>query len=92
MPDAERELRCDLIDEPPHRLRGEIDPERLGALADSIAAEGLHQAVGVCGPRADGRYVVGFGHRRLLAHRLLGRPTVRARVYPEGTDLLLIGS
>lgn len=89
---AELELPLVLIDEPPHRLRGAIDPARLGDLADSIAAEGLHQAIGVCGPDATGRYTIGYGHRRFLATRLLRRDRIRARVYPDGTDLLLIAS
>jgi ParB/RepB/Spo0J family partition protein len=76
------------INEPPHQLRETIDAEALGELADDIAGHGLLQPIGVCGPDSDHRYTIGFGHRRLLAHRLLGRDTIAARVWPQGTDLL----
>jgi len=78
-----------LIDEPEVPARDLIDPERLGALADSIAAEGLHQPIGIRGPSPAGRYVVVYGHRRLLAHRLLQWRTIDAKVLPWDTDPLL---
>lgn len=76
------------INPPPHQLRETIDAESLGALADDIGGHGLLQAIGVSGPDTGGRYTIGFGHRRFLAHQLLQRPDVRARVWPPGTDLL----
>lgn len=82
-------LRLELIDEPAHQLRQSIDPERLGELADSIAAEGLHQPLGVRGPTAAGRYEIVWGHRRLLAMRLLQLESTRARVFPHDYDPLL---
>jgi len=75
-----------LIDAPAVPLRESIDHEALGRLADSIAAEGLHQPVGVCGPSPAGRYRLAWGHRRLLAVRLLGRETISARVLPWDTQ------
>lgn len=78
-----------LILEPSHRLRGDIDPERLGELADSMAAEGLHQPIGVRGPRPDELFEIIWGHRRYLAAKLLLWPTIPARVFPPDTDPLL---
>ncbi len=84
-----RTLALDSIREPAHQLRERIAPEELGALADSIAAEGLHQPIGVRGPDASGQYEIVFGHRRLLAHRLLRRASIEARVFPPDYDPLL---
>jgi len=78
-----------LIDEPARPTRDSIDPERLGALADSIAAEGLHQPIGLRGPGPGGRYEVVWGHRRLLAVRLLRWPDIQARVHPWDYDPIL---
>jgi len=75
--------------EPSHRLRENIDAEKLGELADSIAAEGLHQPVGVRGPTESGQYEIIYGHRRFLAHELLRRETIAAKIYPVGYDPLL---
>lgn len=77
------------IREPAHQLRERIDPEALGQLADSIAAEGLHQPIGVRGPDAENVYEIVWGHRRYLAHKLLQRPTITARVFPQDYDPLL---
>lgn len=78
-----------LIREPEQQLRERIDPERLGELADSIAAEGLHQAIGVRGPLPDATYELIYGHRRYLAHKLLQRPNIAAKIYPADYDPLL---
>jgi len=74
------------IDEPTVQLRDRIDVTRLGELADSMAAEGLHQPIGLRGPLPDGRYEIVWGHRRFLAARLLRWPTISARVFPPGFD------
>jgi len=84
-----RALPLDSIDAPLHQLRDSIDHEALGTLADSMAAEGLHQPIGVRGPDAGGRYEVVWGHRRFLAARLLAWPTISARVFDPGFDPLL---
>lgn len=78
-----------LIREPSHCLRVSIEPGSLGELADSMAAEGLHQPIGVRGPGGDGGFEVVWGHRRLLAARLLAWPTIAARVFPATYDPLL---
>lgn len=84
-----RSLALALVDEPSHRLRAEIDPGQLGELADSMAAEGLHQPIGVSGPNADGRYAIVYGHRRFLAAKLLQWSDIEAKVYAHGYDPLL---
>jgi len=84
--DQYQKISVGLVDEPDHAARDAIDPGRLGELADSMAAEGLHQPIGVRGPLASGRYEVVWGHRRLLAARLLLWPDVPARVFPADFD------
>jgi ParB/RepB/Spo0J family partition protein len=82
-------VRLAQIREPAHQLRESIDPARLGELADSMAAEGLHQPIGVRGPMEDGTYEIVWGHRRFLAARLLTWVDIPARVLPRDFDPLL---
>lgn len=84
----DRTLQTSSVTEPDDAIRETIDPERVAALADDIAAQGLLQAVGVRGPSPAGLYEIVWGHRRLLAHRLLQRETIRARVFPWSYDPL----
>jgi ParB-like chromosome segregation protein Spo0J len=62
-------VSLDKVQPPSHRLRESISEERLGELADSMAAEGLHQPIGLRGPFADHHYEVVWGDRRALAAR-----------------------
>lgn len=82
-------VQLSLIDQPAHQLRDQIDPEKLGELADSMAAEGLHQPIGLRGPSADGRFEIIWGHRRFLAARSLTWDQIEARLYPWSYDPLL---
>lgn len=75
------------IREPEIPARLSIDAEALATLADDIAVNGLLQPIGVAGPDADGKYEVGFGHRRYLAHRLNNASTIDCKVWPHGTPL-----
>jgi len=77
-----------LVDPPEDAHRKAIDPERVGALADDIAAQGLLQPPGVRGPSPEGRYRVIWGHRRYLAIGLLRWPELPARVFPWDYDPL----
>lgn len=84
------EIRVDRVEPPPHRLRDAFDPAELGALADDIAAQGLLQPIGVCDNGDGAGYTIGFGDRRVEAHKLLKREMIPARIWPFGTDLLSI--
>lgn len=75
-----------LVDEPATPSRETLDVERIGALADDIAANGLLQRPGVTGPDADGRYRIAYGHRRLLAIRTLNWAELPVKCWPDGTD------
>lgn len=88
MPTSDRYAQIDvaLIDPPKRFKRDALDPEKLAELADSMAAEGLHQAIGVIGPDEHGRYECDWGWRRVNAARLLQWPAIEARVFPLGTD------
>jgi len=79
-----------LIDPPENPSRETIDPERVGALADDIAANGLLQPMGVTGPDGAGRYRIAYGHRRLLALELLKWRDVTVKCWPAGTDVALL--
>lgn len=79
-------IPLELIDPPLTPSRSAMDPERVGALADDIAANGLLQQLGLTGPGDDGRYRVAYGHRRWMALHLLKWSEVPAKVWPAGTD------
>jgi len=79
-------LPIQLVDEPARPSRDTMDPERLGALADDIAANGLLQKPGVRGPMPSGHYELIWGHRRLLALRLLRWRELPCMVYPADYD------
>jgi len=80
------ELPLDLIDEPAYDLRLVHDVDRLTELAEDIGHRGLLQPIGVSPVADSDRYIRRWGGRRLAAHRLLGRPTIRALVVPEHFD------
>ncbi|HEY6240165.1 MAG TPA: ParB N-terminal domain-containing protein [Burkholderiales bacterium] len=86
IPAEETTLALDLIDEPENPSRETLDVERIGALADDIAANGLLQRIGVRGPSPEGRYRVAYGHRRLLALRTLNHSPVPVKCWPWQTD------
>lgn len=69
-----RLIRVDLIDEPDGVIRLEIDPEEVKSLAGSIEEVGLLIPIGVRS-RGD-RFEIVDGHRRYLAHKLLGREKI----------------
>jgi ParB/RepB/Spo0J family partition protein len=69
-------------------LRVSIDANKLGELADDIAANGLHQAIGLHGPDPEGLYTIIYGHRRFLAYQLLQRAAIEAKLYPADVDIL----
>lgn len=84
-----RKFPLSKIRPPSDPARQAMDPDRLGALADSIAAEGLHQPVGLV-LDADGEHAeLAWGHRRFLAMQLLREEFIDAKVFPATTDLSL---
>lgn len=77
------------IDEPADILRENFSTDEMGQLADSIAAEGLHQPIGLKPTPGTNRYRIAWGHRRYMAHVLLRRQTIRAEILPDDADTLL---
>ncbi len=67
----------------PFQPRKNMDPVRLAELADSIETLGLMQPVVVFNNADGAGYTIVLGHRRVEAHKLLGRKSVRAIVTPE---------
>lgn len=84
-----RRLLVRRIREPHDPARQSMNADRLGELADSIAAEGLHQPVGVVLDADGDGGELAWGHRRLKAHQLLQREWIDAKCFPLGTDLAL---
>jgi len=71
-----KDISLDLIDEPKGILRLDIDPDAIEELAQSIQEIGLLQPVLVA---VDGeRFELVFGHRRYLASKKLGLPTIKS--------------
>ena len=75
-----------LTDVPLHRLRPDVDqprrhfdPVSLDALARSMAVVGQLQPIGVC--EAGAQWVIVYGERRWRAAKLLGWPSLLAKVY-----------
>jgi len=76
-------LDIEKVDPPTDAARDLIDPEQVRELAESIRSQGLLQPI-LARPM-NGRFEVVAGHRRLLAHRLIGEVTIKSLVR-EMTD------
>lgn len=59
-------------------LPRQTDPEKVAALMESIAAEGLREPIDVL--EVDGQYYGFSGCHRFEAHRCLGKETILCRV------------
>ncbi len=75
------EIDCELIERNPFQTRTHFDEERLGELAQSIAASGVIQPI-IVRAMDGGRYQLITGERRLLASKKVGKPTIPAYVRP----------
>ena len=79
-----KDIAMENIDEPQHIARSNIDDAALVELAESIQRIGLINPITV---RPIGnRYEIVAGHRRYLAHKILGRKTIMARIVDTSTD------
>lgn len=76
-------LDIEKVDPPIDAARDLIDPEQVRELAESIRSQGLLQPI-LCRP-LNGRFEVVAGHRRWLAHRLIGEVKIKSLVR-EMTD------
>jgi len=83
-----KKISIDQIDRPVEIARMEIDEGELQELANSIAERGLMQPIGVT-PRA-GRYMIVFGDRRYLAHKLLKKKDIHCRIEDIKDDQVII--
>ncbi len=73
-----REIPLSSLRENPYQPRIEIKPEEIKDLADSIREKGLLQPILVA--KADTGYYIVAGHRRVEAHKWLGKEKIKARV------------
>ena len=76
-------LDIEKVDPPVDAARDIIDPEQVRELAESIRSQGLLQPILV--RPLNGRFEVVAGHRRYLAHRLIGEVKIKSLVR-EMTD------
>ncbi len=72
-----REIPVELIDPNPFQTRTTFDESQLEELAASIKANGVVQPI-LVRPRADGRFQLIAGERRLRASKLAGKATIPA--------------
>ena len=82
------DIRIELVDDPLKPSRETFDEEKLNELTLSMRDAGLINPISVV--VAGDRYRVLAGHRRTIVARALGWKTIRARVYPTGTDLAAV--
>ena len=71
-------LDIEKIDPPQDVFRDSIDPDKVRELAESVRSQGLYEPILV--RPLNGRYEIVFGHRRWLAHRLLGEIKIKTIV------------
>ena len=76
-------LDIETVDPPVNPDRDTIDPDRVRELGESIRSQGLLQPILV--RPVNGRYEIVVGHRRFLAHRLIGEVKIKSLVR-EMTD------
>lgn len=76
---ALQDIPVDVIDTNPHQPREHFDHQGLEELVASIRTHGVMQPI-VVTPKADGRYELIAGERRLRASRIAGRETIPAVV------------
>jgi len=81
-------LDIEKVDPPTDAVRDLIDPEQVRELAESIRAQGLLQPILV--RPSNGRYEVVAGHRRYLAHRLIGEVKIKALVKEMGDEEVFV--
>lgn len=79
------EVEVEALDGNPWQPRGRLDESELVTLAESIRAQGLLQPIVVCQKR-EGRFTIVAGHRRVEAHRRLGRRSILAIVREQLTE------
>ena len=73
-----QEIPLPSLKENPYQPRIEIKPEEIKDLANSIREKGLLQPILVA--KADTGYYIVAGHRRVEAHKWLGKEKIKARV------------
>lgn len=77
--DTDIDIPIDLIDRSPYQPRTKIDEDAIGRLADSMAVRQINAII--VRKKDGGRYELIAGERRWRAKKLLGHPTIRAKVY-----------
>jgi len=82
-----KKVKLDQIDRPKDVARLEINESEIKELANSIQERGLLQPIGVT-PRS-GRFMIVYGDRRYLAHKMLNMPDIQCRI-EEIEDLQVI--
>lgn len=74
-----KQVPVHLVDDPDDAMRTEMDDEKMAELMADIAANGLTNPIAV--EKIGQRYKTIAGHRRLVAHRKLGKEMIEVRDY-----------
>jgi len=82
-----QEVEIDKLKENPYQPRIEINPDEVKDLAESIKQKGLMQPIIVTKTNNGDIYIVA-GHRRVEAHKLLGKAKVKAVFIETNSSLL----
>ncbi|EDM22902.1 ParB/RepB/Spo0J family partition protein [Caminibacter mediatlanticus] len=83
-----KEIEIDKLKENPYQPRIEIKEDEVKELAKSIEKNGLLQPINVYQSPLSDYYIIS-GHRRVEAHKLLNKKTIKAIVYKNQDDLKL---
>lgn len=83
-----RKIKLSLIDRPDDIVRMAIDPDELLELVTSIQERGLMQPIEVT-PRGK-RFLIVFGDRRFLAHKMLKKADILCRVEKIEDDQVIL--
>jgi ParB/RepB/Spo0J family partition protein len=79
-----QELPIDLLDQPSNAMREQMSDKGLSRLAESIRRYGLINPITVK-PRGE-RYEIVAGHRRYVAHLMIGKLTIAANIREDGAE------
>ncbi|MBA7495647.1 Nucleoid occlusion protein [subsurface metagenome] len=83
-----KRIKLDQIDRPEDIVRMDINPDELQELVLSIQERGLMQPIEVT-PRGD-RFLIVFGDRRYLAHKMLKKEDIMCRIEDMEDDQVVL--
>ncbi len=83
-----KEINIDSLVENPYQPRIEMNPESIKELAESITKNGLLEPIKVS-PNKNETFTIVYGHRRVEAHKLLGKNVIKCIVEQVSNEALI---